>query len=94
MEKLHKKERHNLYTSQSRPVVSAITCRMMRNSGHIARRREMKSTYTIVVETSQGKGTFGRPRRRREVNIKINCNKTWRRSGQPPMAGSCGHGRP
>jgi hypothetical protein len=43
----------------------------MRWVEHVSRMGRLRNAYGIVVEKSEGKGSFGRPRRRRKDNIKM-----------------------
>jgi hypothetical protein len=63
--KLHNEELHNLFSSQS--IIIMINPRMMRCAGHVARKREKKIAYRILVEKPEGKRPLGRERRRWEV---------------------------
>jgi hypothetical protein len=65
--KLHKEELHNLYSSPS--VIRMIKSRRMRWIEHVARMREKRNAYRILVGKPEGKRPLGRTRRRR-VNIK------------------------
>jgi hypothetical protein len=44
--------------------------RRMRLAGHVARFREKINTYRVLVGKSEGKRPSGRPRLRKEDNIK------------------------
>jgi hypothetical protein len=67
--KLHNDELHNLYSSPN--IVRVIKSRRMRWVGHVARMGEGRGFYSVLVGKSEGKRPVGRPRRRREDNIKI-----------------------
>jgi len=43
----------------------------MRWAGHVARMGERRSVYRVLVGKTEGKRPLGRPRRRREDNIKM-----------------------
>jgi hypothetical protein len=43
----------------------------MRWAGHVARKREMRNAYRILVRKPEGKKPLGRPRRRCEDNIRM-----------------------
>jgi hypothetical protein len=45
--------------------------RRMRWAGHVARRREKRNAYRILVGKPEGKRPVGRPRRRCVDNIKM-----------------------
>jgi hypothetical protein len=49
-----------------------IKQRRMRQAEHVARLREMRNAYKILVEKPDGKRPLGIPRRRWEGNIKMN----------------------
>jgi hypothetical protein len=67
--KLHNEELHNLYSSPS--IIRIITSRRMRWAGHVARMREKRNVYRLLVGKSEGKRPLGRPRCRRIDNIKM-----------------------
>jgi hypothetical protein len=67
--KLHNEELHNLYCSPS--IIRMIKSRRIRWAGNVARMREKRNVYRILVEKSDWKGPLGRPRRRWVDNIKI-----------------------
>ena len=48
-----------------------IKSKRMRLAGHIARMGERRGVYRVLVGKSEGKKPLGRPRPRREDNIKI-----------------------
>jgi hypothetical protein len=48
-----------------------IKKRRMRLAGHLARMREMRGAYNILVGRSEGRRPLERPRRRWEDNIKM-----------------------
>jgi hypothetical protein len=52
---LHNEEIHNLYTSPN--TVKAIKSRKMRLVGHVARMREMRNAYKILVVKPKRKRT-------------------------------------
>jgi hypothetical protein len=67
--KLHNDELHSLYSSPN--IVRVIISRRMRWTGHVARMGERRSVYRVLVGRPEGKRPLGRPRRRWEVNIKL-----------------------
>jgi hypothetical protein len=67
--KLHNDELHNLYSSPN--IVRVIKSRRMRRAGHVARMREGRSVYRVLVGRPEGKKPLERPRRRWEDNIKM-----------------------
>jgi hypothetical protein len=49
----------------------------MRWAGHVARVGKMRNVCSILVGKPEGKkGSFGRPRRRREDNIRLDLRET------------------
>jgi hypothetical protein len=66
--KLHNEKLNDLYSSPN--VVRVIKSRM-RWAEHIARMRESKGVYWVLVGKSEGKSPLGRPRLRWEDNIKM-----------------------
>jgi hypothetical protein len=65
---LHNEELHNLYPSPS--IIRMIKSRRMKWAGHVARLREKRNAYRILVGKPDGKRSLGRPRRRWVDNIK------------------------
>jgi hypothetical protein len=63
--RLHKEELHNLYASPN--IMRVIKSRRIRWAGNIARIREMRNTYEILIAKREGKRPLGRPR----------CGKMW-----------------
>jgi hypothetical protein len=51
--KLHNEELHNLYSSPS--IIRMIKLRRMRWAGHVARMREKRNAYRILVGMPEGK---------------------------------------
>jgi len=47
----------------------------MRWVGHVARMGKRKSVYRVLARKPEGKTPLGRPRRRREDNIKMDLQK-------------------
>jgi hypothetical protein len=47
----------------------------MKWAGHVARMGEGRSVYKVLVGRPDGKRPLGRPRRRWEDNIKIECRE-------------------
>jgi hypothetical protein len=47
----------------------------MRWAGHVARIRERRGVYRVLVGKPEGKRQLGRSRRRKEDNIKTNLQK-------------------
>jgi hypothetical protein len=67
--KLRNKELHNLYSSPR--IIRMIKSLRMRRTGHVARMRENKNAYRILVKNPEGKRPLGKPRRKWADNIKI-----------------------
>jgi hypothetical protein len=68
--KLHSEELHNLYSSPN--IIRMINSRRMIWAGHVVRIGETRNAHTILAERREEKRPLGRPRRRRENNIKMN----------------------
>jgi hypothetical protein len=71
--RLHNEELHNLYASPD--IVRVIKSRRMGWAGHIGRMGEMKNACKILVGKWEGKRPLGRPRRRLEVNIRMDLKE-------------------
>jgi hypothetical protein len=69
--KLHSGELHNLYSSPD--IIRQIKSRRMRWAGHVARMGEGRKVYRVLVGKSKGKKPLGRPRRRWEDGMKMDC---------------------
>jgi hypothetical protein len=67
--RLHKKELYVLYSLPN--IIQVMKSRRLRWTGHVARMRERRSAYGILVGKPEGRRVLGRPRRRWEDNIKI-----------------------
>jgi hypothetical protein len=52
-----------------------IKSRRMKLAGHVARMREKRNAYRILVAKTEGKRPLGRPRRRWVDNIKIDLRE-------------------
>jgi hypothetical protein len=72
--KLHNDELHNLYSSPNN--VRMIKSRRLRWAGHVARMREGRGVYRVLVGRPEGKRPLERPRRRWEDNIKLDLRET------------------
>jgi hypothetical protein len=66
--KLHNEELHELYSSPS--IIRIIKSRRMRRAGHMARIREKRNVYRLLVGKPGRKRLLGRPRRRWVENIR------------------------
>jgi hypothetical protein len=67
--RLHNKELYALYSSPN--IIRVIKSRRLRWTGHVARMREMKGAYRVLVGKPEGRRPLVRPRRRWEDNIKM-----------------------
>jgi hypothetical protein len=67
--KLRNEELSDLYCSPN--IIRVIKSRRIRWAGHVARVRERRCVYKVLVGKPEGKRPLGRPRRRWEDNIKI-----------------------
>jgi hypothetical protein len=66
--KLHNEEHNDLYCSST--IVWVIKSRITRWAGHVALMGEGRGVYRVLVGKPEGKRPLGRPRGRREDNIK------------------------
>jgi hypothetical protein len=64
---LHNEELIDLYSSPN--IVRVIKSRRMRWAGHVARMRESRGAYRVLVGKPEGRRPLGRTRRRWEDNI-------------------------
>jgi hypothetical protein len=71
--KLHNKELHDLYSSQS--IIRIIKSRRMRWTGHVARMKEKRNAYRLLMGKPERKRPLGRPRRRWVDNIRMNLGE-------------------
>jgi hypothetical protein len=67
--KLHNEELRDLYSSPS--IIRIIKSRRMRWVGQVARMREKRNAYRLLVGKLEGKRPLGRPRRRWVDNIRM-----------------------
>jgi hypothetical protein len=75
--RLYNEELNDLYSSPN--IVRVIKSRRMRWAGHVARMGEGRGAYRVLVERPEGRRPFGRPRRRWEINIKMDLQEVgWR----------------
>ena len=78
--KLHNEELNDLHSSPN--IIRVIKSRRIIWAGHVARMVERKGAYRVLVEKPGGKRQFGRPRRRWEVNFKMDLQEVdWGRNG-------------
>jgi hypothetical protein len=71
--KLHNEELHNLYSSPD--IIRQVKSRQMRWAGHVARMGEERKMYKVLVGKPEGKRSLGRPRRRREDEIRMDLRE-------------------
>jgi hypothetical protein len=71
--KLHNEELHNLYSSPN--IIITIKSMRMRWAGHVARIRENRNSYRILVENPEDERPLGGPRYRWEDNIKVDLRE-------------------
>jgi hypothetical protein len=71
--KLHNEALRDLFSSPS--IIRIIRSRRMRWAGHVARIREKRNAYGLLVGKPEGKRPLGRPRRRWVDNIKIDLGE-------------------
>ncbi|KAJ4441956.1 hypothetical protein ANN_11820 [Periplaneta americana] len=71
--KLHNAELHALYSSPD--IIRNIKSRRLRWGGHVAHMGESRSAYRVLVGRPEGKRPLGRPRRRWEINIKMDLSE-------------------
>jgi hypothetical protein len=65
--KLHDEELNDLHCSPN--IIRVIKSRIMRWTGHVACKGDMRGAYRFFVRRPEGKRPLGRPRRRWEDNI-------------------------
>jgi hypothetical protein len=70
---LHNDELHSLYSSPN--IVRVIKSKRMRWAGHVTRMGEGRGVYRVLVGRPEGKRPLGRPRRRREDNLKVDLKE-------------------
>jgi hypothetical protein len=69
VEKLHKEELHDLYSSPS--IIRIIKSRRLRWAGHVARMGEKRNVYRLFVGKPKGNRKLRRPRRTWMDNIEM-----------------------
>ena len=77
--KLHNEELNDLYSSPN--IVRVLKSRRMRWAGHVARMEKRRVVHKVLVGKPEGKRPLGRPRRRWEVNIKMDLQDVGRGCG-------------
>jgi hypothetical protein len=71
--KVHNEELNDLYSLPN--IVWVVKSRRMRWAGHVARMREDRGVYRMLVEKPEGKRPLVRPRRRWEDNINMDLQE-------------------
>jgi hypothetical protein len=71
--KLHNEELNDLYSLPS--IVRVVKSRRMRWAGHVARMGDDRGVHRVLVGKPEGKRPLGRPRHRREDNIKMDLQE-------------------
>jgi len=71
--KLHKEALNDMYSSHN--IFRVIKLRRMRWTGHVARMEERRGVYRVLVGKPEGRRPLGRPRGRREDNIKMDLRE-------------------
>jgi hypothetical protein len=56
-------------------IILVLKCRRMRWAGHVARMGEVRNAYNILVGKPEGRRPLGRPRCRREDNIRMDLRE-------------------
>ena len=67
--KLHNEELNDFYCSPN--ILRVIKSRRMRWAGHVVCMGEGRGMYRVLVGKPEGRRPMGRPRRRREDNLKM-----------------------
>jgi len=71
--KLHNEELNDVYSLPN--IVRVVKSRGMRWAGYVARMGEDRDVQRVLVGKPEGKRPLGRPRRRREDNIKMDLQE-------------------
>jgi len=71
--RLYKDEINDLYFSRN--IIRVIKSRIIRWEGHIVRMEERRGEYSVLMEKSEEKRPFGRPKRRWDHNIEKDPGK-------------------
>jgi len=71
--KLHNEDLIDLYSSAN--IIWVIQSRKIRWAGHVECVGEKRCVYMVLVGKPEGKRPLGRPKRRREDNIKMDVQK-------------------
>jgi hypothetical protein len=74
-----KKQQENTNKTQNKAVyiiiIIIIVIMRMKRTGHVARTKEKRNSYRVLVGKPEGKRPLGRPRRRMEVNNKTDVTE-------------------
>jgi hypothetical protein len=73
--RLHNEELNDLYCSLS--IVRVIKSRITKSAGHVARMRERRGVYGVLVVKPELNRSLGISRRRWEDNIKMDLQLRW-----------------
>jgi len=71
--RLHNEELYDLYSSPN--ITRVIKSRRMRWMGNVARMRERRGVYRVLVGKPEGKRPLGRPKHRWDNSIKMDLHK-------------------
>ena len=71
--KLHNAELHALYSSPN--IIRNLKSRQLRWARHVARMEQSRNAHRVLVGKPKGMRPLGRPRRRREGNIKMDLRE-------------------
>jgi hypothetical protein len=69
LRRLHNEELYDLYSSPN--IIRVIKSRRLRWAGHVARMRDRRGAYRVLVGRREGKRPLGRPKIILEDNIKM-----------------------
>jgi hypothetical protein len=81
---------NDLYCSPN--IIWVMKSRIMRWAGHVARMRDRRCAYKILVGRPDGKRPFGRPMHRREDNLKLIFKRWDGEAGLPWLRKGTGGG--
>jgi hypothetical protein len=71
--KLHNEKLNDLHSSPS--ILRVIKSKIMRWVGHVARMGESRAVYSVLVGKPEERRPLGKPRLRREDNIKMDLQE-------------------